>query len=166
MALMQLAVGAELDIASGAELAGKTDALAKLIDRGPRKPLYLDFAASALGTGGIVTLSIGSPPVGRTWNILSVTFVGNNDHGSISSPAGFAAMYFGDPFNPSLANLKHVKITLPSTVYPASGTLWCPAGQQVFFMTDLAVNAPDQVLVTVSLAEYRVRDLEMDSGRP
>jgi hypothetical protein len=163
---MQLTAGAELDIASGAELAGHTDKLAKLLGKRDPRPLYLDFAASAIGSGAVVTLSIGSPPVGRTWNILAVTFVGNNDHGSIGSPAGFAAMYFGDPFNPSLGNLKHVKITLPSTVYPSSDALWCPAGQQVFFQTDLAVNSPDQVLVTVSLAEYRVRELEQDSGRP
>lgn len=163
--LMQLSAGAELDIASGAELAGHTDQLAKLIGRGAARPLYLDFASSAVGSGGVVTLPIGSPPVGRVWNVLAVTFLGNNDHGSISSPAGFAAMYFGDPFNPSLANVKHAKIVLPSTVYPSSGALWCPAGQQVFFMTDLVVNAPDQVLVTVTVAEYRVRELAQDSGR-
>lgn len=163
---MQLAIGAELDIASGAELAGKTDALAKLIERGPARPLYLPLSASATGTGGIVTLNVGAPPVGRMWNVLAVTFIGNNDHGSVSSPVGFCAMYFGDAANPSLAQAQHVKIPLPSTVYPASEALWCPAGQQVFFVTDAAVNAPDNVTVNVVVAEYRARETVATSGRP
>lgn len=166
MALLQLAGGIELDIASGAELAKHTDTLGKLIGKADAKPLYLPLAASQAGVGGVVTLSVGGPPVGRLWNVVAVTFVGNNDHGSIPSAAGFCAMYFGDPFNPSLANLQHVKIALPSTVYPSTEALWCPPGSQVFFMTDLAVSSPDSVTVVVQVAEWRTEDVVMSSGRP
>ena len=166
MALLQLAGGLELDIASGAELAGHTEALSGLIAKGDAKPLYLSPAASQAGVGGVVTLTVGGPPVGRLWNVVAVTFVGNNDHGSIPSAAGFCAMYFGDPFNPSLAMLKHVKIALPSTVYPSTGALWCPPGSQVFFMTDLAVSSPDSVTVVVEVAEWRTQDVVTASGRP
>lgn len=164
--LMQLAVGAEVDIASGSELAGQTDKLSKLIRQGPARPLYLPLSASASGTGGLVTLNVGSPPVGRLWNVVAVTFIGNNDHSAVGSPVGFCAMYFGDAANPGLAQAQHVKIALPSTVYPSTGALWCPAGQQVFFVTDAAVNSPDNVTVNVTVAEYRTREVEQDSGRP
>lgn len=166
MALLQLAGGIELDIASGSELRDSTRALSKLIDQGPARPIFLPLAASVLGTGSVVTLDCGAPPIGRTWNVLAVTFVGNDDHGSVPSPVGFCAMYFGDPANPSLAQLKQVKIALPSTVYPSSDAHWCAAGEHVFFVTDKAVNSPDQVMVTVSVAEYRARELEQTSGRP
>lgn len=164
MALLQLAGGVELDIATGAELSKHTEALSSLIGKDP-KPLFLGLVSSVAGSGGIVTLDVGSPPVGRVWNVVAVTLVGNNDHGSIPSPAGFAAMYFGDPFNPSLANLQHVKIPLPSTVYPSTGALWCPAGQRVFFQSDLAVNAPDSLTVVVQVAEWRTADVAQGTGR-
>lgn len=166
MALIQLAAGAELDIATGAELRDQAKRLASLIDRGPARPNYLPMAATVIGTGGIATIVWGAPPAGRVWNVVSVTLVGPNDHGTITSPAGFVAMYFGDPFNPSLANVQHVKIALPSTVYPASDALWCPAGQQVFFQSDLALNAPETMTVTGMVAEYRTRDTQMTSGAP
>lgn len=163
---MQLALGAELDIASGDELRHSTKRLAKLMQDGPARPNYLPMAASAIGGGGLATVVWGAPPAGRVWNVVAVTLVGNDDHSTIGSPAGFVAMYFGDPFNPSLANAQHVKITLPSTVYPSTGALWCPAGQQVFFVTDKALNSPDQISVSGMVAEYRTSGLMMESGAP
>jgi hypothetical protein len=165
VALLQLAGGIELDIASGAELRDASAGLGKLIEKGPAKPLYLPLSASATGVGGVVTLDVGTPPVGRVWSVRAVTFLGNNDHSSVASPVGFCAMYFGDPFNPSLSTCQHCKIVLPSTVYPSTDALWCPAGQRVFFVTDLAVNAPDQVLVNVVVAEFRTREVAQESGR-
>lgn len=163
--LVKLAGGLEIDLATGAELAGHTEALSGLLGKEPPRPLYLPLAASIAGTGTVATISMGAPPAGRMWNVLAVTFMGNNDHGSVASPVGNCAMYFGDPFNVSLGMAQFVKIALPSTVFPAGDALWCPAGQQVFFVTDAAVNAPDSVTIACMVAEWRSVDVVQATGR-
>lgn len=166
MALMRLAGGLELDLASGAELQDGLSGLeSRLMGAQTPRPLFYTFPGQASGTGGLATISIGAPPAGRIWNILSVTIVGNDDHSTIASPAGFMAMYFGDPFNPSLGALAAVKLPLPGTTFFSAQALWCPSGQQVFLVSDKALNAPDQMVAVVSLAEWRSGDIEQLSGK-
>lgn len=167
MGVVKLAVGAELDIASGAELSDGLSGLGdRLLGSGKRpRPLFYSFPSSVAGAGGRTTIPVGAPPAGKLWNVLSATVVGNDDHGTIPSPAGFLAMYFGDPYNPTLAALQAVKLALPSTTFFTANALWCPSGNQVFFMTDLALNVPDSVTVVISVAEWSSGALEQLDGR-
>lgn len=167
MGAVKLALGAELDLVSGDELADGLDGLeSRLLGGGKRaRPLYNTFPQSAPGAGGLLTLTIGAPPAGRIWNVLAATVVGNDDHGSVPSPVGYFAMYFGDPANVSLGQLAAVKLALPSTTLFSANALWCPAGQQVFFVSDKAVNTPDSCTVVISVAEWRSGELEQLTGR-
>jgi hypothetical protein len=161
MALVKL--GAEVDIATGDELSRWGE---KILNNRPPLPLYKDLAASISGSGAIPTVTIGAPPAGRIWKVTSVTVVGNNDNAPIASPLGFMAMYFGDAANPNLAQVKVVKIALPSTVYMAGKPFVCHASQEVFFVGDKPLNAPDNVTVTVTIEEWRSADVMDNSGGP
>lgn len=155
-------VGAELDLATRDELATWGH---KILGKGEPRPLYKDMAVSVQGTGSIPVLVLGGPPTGRIWKVTSITVIGNNDHGSISSPLGFVAMYFGDAANPNLAQVKKVKLTLPSTDEPG-GAYVCQAPQQIFFLGDAALNAPDNCTVTCCIEEWRTNDIMDTSGAP
>jgi hypothetical protein len=158
-----LKVGAEVDIASGDELNKWGQ---KILGKSDPLPLYKDLAASVTGTGAVPTVVLGRPPVGRVWKVSAVTLVGNNDHSSISSPLGFVAMYFGDSANPNLAQVKVVKIALPSTVFMSGPFMLCHASQEVFFIGDLALNVPDNLTITAIIEEWRTADIMDNSGAP
>lgn len=159
---MLVKVAGEVDLATRDELATWGH---KIMGKGDPKPLYFDLAVSVQGTGSVPSLVLGGPPTGRAWRITSVTVVGNNDHGSIVSPLGFVAMYFGDPANPSLAQVKKVKITLPSTDEPGTPYL-CKSPYQVFFLGDGVLNAGDNCTITCTVEEWRLNDIQDNSGAP
>lgn len=161
--MVMLSVGAEVDLATGDELK---ELGGKLLGKREPRPLFKDLAASIAGTGAVPVIVLGRPPVGRVWKITSVTVVGNDDHGSIPSLLGFVAMYFGDAANPNLAQVKIVKIALPSTVYVAGKPFLCHATQEVFFIGDKTLSAPDNVTITASIEEWRSGDVMDNSGSP
>lgn len=161
MALLKL--GAEVDIATGDELNrwGK-----KILDKSDPKPLYLDLANSVAGTGAVPTVQLGRPPVGRIWRVSAVTVVGNDDHSTFLSPLGYVAMYFGDSANPNLAQVKVVKIPVPSTIFMSGPFMVCHSSQQVFFLGNAALNSPDNLTVTAVVEEWRAGDIMDNSGAP
>lgn len=161
--MVLLKLGAEVDIASGDELSRWGE---KILGNQPPRPLYKDLAASIAGAGVVPVVVLGRPPVGRVWKVTSVTVVGNNDHGAIPSPLGFMAMYFGDPANPNLAQVKLVKITLPSTVFISGKPFLCHASQEIFFIGDNALNVPDSATITATVEEWRAGDVMDNSGSP
>lgn len=167
MALIKLGFGAEVDIASGDELAAATADIKGMLSTPDAKPLFLQKAASVAGTGaGITTAVLGTPPAGRIWNVRSVTVVANDDHSQPTGAARFIAMYFGDPFNATLGALQLVKIAIPSTNFIGQEALWCPAGFQVFCQTDAALATTDQLTVVATVSEWRSADIAAHSGRP
>jgi hypothetical protein len=155
-------VAGEIDLATRDELRNMRN---DILGKSDPKPLYKDYAASVQGNGTVPTIILGGPPTGRVWRVLSVTVVGNNDHGTIGSPLGFVAMYFGDPANPNLAQVKKVKMTLPSTDEPGLAYV-CQAPQQIFFLGDNTLNAPDNCTITMTVEEWRASDLMDNSGAP
>lgn len=167
MALMTLGLGAEVDIATGDELAAMGDSITKkILDSGPALPIVFTRPASQAGTGSVVTLLIGSPPVGRIWEVSSVTVMGNSPFGSIPSPAGFFAIYAGNSAAPSIASVLATHMGIPSTTYPSAETLYCHSNQELFLVTDAAVNVPDSVSAIVGIKEWREADVLARSGRP
>lgn len=161
--MVLLKLGAEVDIATGDELSKWGQ---KILGNKDPLPLYKDLAASVSGTGAVPTIVLGRPPVGRIWKVSAVTVVGNNDHSTIPSPMGFVAMYFGDAANPNLAQVKVVKMPLPSTQYMSGPFMLCHASQEVFFIGDAALNTPDNVTITAIIEEWRTSDIMDNSGSP
>lgn len=161
--MVLLKVAGEVDLATKDELRDMGQSL--LTGNRPPKPLYKDLAQSVAGTGSVPVIVMGGPPTGWVWRVTSVTVIGNNDHGSISSPLGFVAMYFGDAANPNLAQVKKVKLVLPGTDEPGNAYV-CQAPQQVFFLGDAALNAGDNCTITMCIEEWRARDLMDNSGAP
>lgn len=167
MALMTLGLGAEVDIATGDELAAMGDDLTKkILSNGPALPIVFSRPASAPGAGSQVTLLIGTPPMGRIWEVSSITVMGNSPFGGIVSPAGFFALYAGNSAAPSISSVLATHLPLPSTTFPSAETLYCHSSQELFLVTDAAVNAPDNVTAIVGIKEWRESDILARSGKP
>lgn len=167
MALMTLGLGAEVDLATGDELKSLGDDLTgKILGTQDPKPIVFSRPASVAGVGAIATLVIGSPPVGRIWEISAITVVGNSPFGPIVSPAGFLALFAGNSAGPSIAQVLCTHLGIPSTTFPSAETLYCHSNQELFLTTDAAVNAPDSVTAIVSIKEWREADVVARSGRP
>lgn len=179
MALAKMAIGAELDLASGKELQEGLDDLkgSLLRPREEARPLYLPVVGTASGQGHILYIEIGSPPAGRLWCITSLTVVGNNDVDVLgpNSPASYVALYagvmpprqgLGDFGNPGLNQLKAVRLPIPSTTMFPDKAVWCHPNQEFFARTSDVVNAPDSVTVIAQVQEWREADISQHSGRP
>ena len=139
------------------------------------KPIYLRRSATfntatpmAMGAGGgfanpngTVTLDLGSPPVGRLWQIRVATIFGNDDHTVVSATT--MAMYTADPLNPSLATLLVTGLAIPSTTFFPDTCLWAHPSENIILVSSQAVN--QQVGVNIQVEEWREREVSQDSGR-
>jgi|SRR5215210_3959607 len=154
--LMHLNLGAEVDIASGDELASGLAGLEDKLGKRPPRPIYLSFTASRLGPGVIV---LGSPPVSRIWNILTYTLIGNDDATVIANAK--AAMYVdSQEGNLTLGNCRVPNLAVPSFDTFSNGTLWAHSDGSVLVNISGAVAVTDQVVATISVAEWREGDIE------
>jgi|SRR5882757_62024 len=138
------------------------------------KPTYLRRTASfntatpmAMGAGGGflnqsggITLDIGSPPVGRLWQIRVATLFGNDDHTVVSSLT--MAMYVADPLNPSLAGLLVTGMAVPSTTFFPDTCLWCHPNENIILVSSVAVT--QQIGVNVQIEEWREPEISQRSG--
>ena len=167
MALMTLGLGAEVDIATGDELSAMGDDLTKkILGSAPALPIVFTRPVSVAGSGGIATLIVGSPPVGRLWEVSAVTVMGNSPFGAIPSPAGFLALYAGNAAAPGVASVLMTHLPIPSTTFPSADCIYCHSNQELFLTTDAALNVPDNITVIVGLKEWREADILARSGRP
>lgn len=137
------------------------------------KPIYLRRTASynttqnAMGAGGGflnanggITLDIGSPPVGRLWQIRVATLFGNDDHTVVSSLT--MALYVADPLNPSLAGLLVTGLAVPSTTFFPDTCLWCHPNENVILVSSGSVT--QQIGVNVQIEEWREHEISQRSG--
>lgn len=168
MAVVKLAVGAELDLATGDELKDATDSILGRLDKRV-KPIYTTMVDSATGDGvQLFPLDLGSPPVGRMWNLRSITVVGL-DAFTAPSAAKFFAVYFGDAPAPggtlSLAQLKVANQPIPSTYASGSNALWVHSNENIIVATNAALTATERLVATAEVQEWRVDDVVMRNGR-
>jgi len=139
------------------------------------KPIYLRRTAafnpatpSAMGAGGgflnpngTVTLDIGSPPVGRLWQIRVATIFGTDDHTVVSGAT--MSLYVADPLNPSLAGLLVTGLAVPSTTFFPDTCLWGHANENIILVSNIAVT--QQIGVNVQIEEWREHEVSQNSGR-
>lgn len=141
--LARIQLGSEIDIATSDELKKMGDSITdRLTNRDGPKPLYNSTSGSILTTafdaGGANnngSIRLGKPSTGRIWNILGIVCFGNDDHTTVANTS--AALYFGDPSNPSLAQCKDVGLNFPSSKFYSDKVLWATAKDEIF----LSVNS-------------------------
>lgn len=164
---VKLALGAEVDIASGKELDSLRDDVSSMFDRAkPVRPMYF----TQVGSGVIAdpfsgTVDVGAPPAGRIWNVLGYAILGDSD--ADTSTAGTFTLYIGDRPTTGVPTLAQAKAFAPSVPYGdtfGENVMWCSAPQRVFFNLS-AVTGLTQFVANVFVAEYRADDLIQRSGR-
>jgi len=159
-----LGLGAEIDIASGAELNEAKDSILSAF--GSRKvpvPIRMVRSASVTSTGsGRNYLEFGSPPVGSTWHIISVTTFGNNDSTVVPTVRG--SLYTGGSVdNLSLANLIIPGLTFPVFV-PLDIELYVNAQEEILIATDLPGDAGQNFGANIRIEEWRIPERERLNG--
>lgn len=164
---VKLALGAEVDIASGKEIDGLRDDVATMFDRAkPVRPMYMTQVGSkSISDPFTGFVDVGSPPAGRIWNVLGYAIVGNSD--STLSSAGRATLYIGDlPTSgvPTLAQAKAFAASVPFGDTFGENVMWCSSPQHVFFNVS-AIAGLSQFVANVFIAEYRADDLIQRTGR-
>lgn len=164
---VKLALGAEVDIASGKEIDSLRDDVSSMFDRArPVRPMYMTQVGSrAISDPFSGTVDVGMPPAGRIWNVLGYAIVGDTD--ATGASAGTAALYIGDLPTTGIPTLAQVKSFAPDVPYGATfgeNVMWCPAPQHVFFNLS-AVAGLTQFVANVFIAEYRADDLIQRTGR-
>jgi hypothetical protein len=158
--LVHLNLGAEIDIASGDELASGLAGIEDKLGRKPPRPTWLSFTGSRKGAGPI---TIGSAPVGRIWNVLTLTLVGNDDTTVVANAR--AALYVDSTEDQlTLANCRVPGLIVPSFQTFSKGTLWAHSDGALVLNVSGAVAATDQVVVSVSVAEWREGDIQDQSA--
>lgn len=168
MAIVKLAVGAELDLATGDELKDATDTILGRFDK-RAKPIYTTMVDSGTGNGvTLIPLDLGSPPTGRMWNLRSITVVGA-DPFTPPTAANKFAVYFGDAPGAgntlSLAQLKIANQPVPSTYSSGSNALWVRSNESIIVVTNALLTATESLVATAEIQEWRLDDIIMRNGR-
>jgi hypothetical protein len=158
MALMSINLGAELDIATGQELAETSADLKSEMRKGwSAKPIY-DSRASAAMSPGVAEwfMDLGSPDVGRIWNVLGVTIFGSDDSTAVG--AAKVSLYFGDSDTPSITGLRVPNMACPSFQSFSDKVLWCHSTANVVIGVT-GVAAAQQIGALVHIANWRESDI-------
>jgi hypothetical protein len=164
MALMTLNLGAELDLATGNELAQTSMDLKQEMRKGwAAKPIY-DSRAAANTSPGVTEwfMDLGSPDVGRIWNILGVTVFGADDSTSVAGAK--VSLYFGDSDTPSITGLRVPSMACPSFQSFSDKVLWCHNTANVVIGVT-GVAAAQQIGALVHIANWREDDISAWSTR-
>jgi hypothetical protein len=121
---LDLDLGAHLDFVIGKH----ADAIAKKL--APHKPiLNRAVAATTFGGSGETFLDLGSPAVGRVWEVTSMCVYGVDDNTVLANVK--VALYFGDTFVPSMSSLCIPGVAVPSFTDVGDETLYCEASANI-----------------------------------
>lgn len=163
--LAKIALGAEMDILSASELADGLDGVVGKLRREPvPRPNYYTRAGTIV-TNGTATngnvLSMGSPPVGRIWDILGLTTAGLDDFTAV---VGTVALYVGNHNTISMSDLRVPKFSIPAYDDIGPGRLWCMPTQVLYCTVNGAVTN-QTVNILIQVAEWREKDVINGSTR-
>lgn len=159
MALIKIQAGAEVDLATGGELADMGDSILDELRGGkpelPRHFTRISGTSSATSATIPFQITIGGPPTGHTWDILLFTTCGADDHTVV---AGNVAFYVGNAGAPSLLDLRVPAMLIPDSDKIGSRRLFVPSGQSIYAMVS---GVPNNTVVNAfaTIAEYRTVDV-------
>lgn len=154
MALIKLALGAEMDLATGDELADSTRSI--LEAQQAANQLYTPLPRINSGTGVVL---LGSPPNGRTWNIVSLLLLGTDDHTSVAGAT--VALYVGNPANAPLSDCINPGQSVPMAVTFARHCHWVFPGETLYCNV---TGTASLITVRAGVHEYRYRDVFLKTG--
>jgi hypothetical protein len=157
----KIVLGGVLDIVSKGELDEGVDRMLDFMGKQETpKPMFNTITHSQPITNPFTgIIDVGSPPTGRAWNVLGFSICGNDDN-TVSS-AGVVGFYIGAVTaggQPSLAQLRVPRLTLPASQSFTKGTHWCGAQDNLMFNC-VALATPTQFVANVFVAEWRECDV-------
>jgi hypothetical protein len=116
----------------------------------PARPFYFEIQGSTLGNGATF---LGRPPMGKIWNILTVTCTGDgDDHTTVAGNVGIYTD--ADTSGLSVGRCKIPALIIPSFVSISKGTLWAHSTGDVSANVS-GVSGTAEVIVTVTVAEWK-----------
>lgn len=148
---MGVSLEASFDI--GVAIGDKLDSIDKALSREHPRPIFLPFVKGRTGPG---VVSMGRPPTGRIWNILSLTLLGSDDHTTVAGTVGFYVDT--DPDQLSVIGCVIPNLAIPSVTFISSKTLWAHSTGEVV-ANFLGMPATQEVVARISVAEWREKDM-------
>lgn len=151
-------IGAKFDL-----VTGKLDSIDKALK--PTKPFYNSGICQGLIPAGNVDLVLdcGSPNTARIWNVTGITLVGNDDRTALANAK--AALYFGDPANPGLAQCKVPAMSIPLFTTYSDKVLWCHSTENAFVVVSGTATVGSSVCATVHYTDWPEQAIAGNSGR-
>jgi hypothetical protein len=149
--MMGVELSASFDI--GVAIGDKLDGIHRALQREEPRPIFLAFAKSGIGPNPV---SLGHPPAGRIWNILSVMLTGTDDHTAVT---GTGALYVdSDAASLSIAQCVIPNMSIPSSQFISKGTLWAHSTGDVA-VNFLGMGTTIGVVAKITVAEWRENDI-------
>jgi predicted nucleotidyltransferase len=162
----RIALGAEIDIASGKEVSSAFDALRadmKGFGGKPKRimrPLSQAVSGLALNTGGVTQLIVGRPAAGRVWVVTRVTVLGDDDHTVKANVV--AALYIGDDSNVGLAQCVRHGTAVPFTTTENEHG-YVVHDRETLFLNITATADGISGMVSANVLVWEYRDSDIDS---
>lgn len=148
---MGVELSASFDV--GIAIGDKLEGIERALKKEPPRPIFLSFAKSGIGPAPV---SLGHPPAGRIWNILSVMLTGTDDHTAVT---GTGALYIDSDFaSLSIAQCVIPNIAIPSSQFISKGTLWAHSSGDVV-VNFLGMGTTIGVVAKITVAEWREQDI-------
>lgn len=160
-----LGLGAEIDIASGAELGEARDSILSAFNsRKTAVPIRFSRTQTAIADGtNRVIMSVGTPPAGSCWQVMSISTFGTNDHDVVNGIVG--ALYTGGSvLTPSLANLRIPGISFPAFVALGNEVMWVNPNETLFVVTSTAPVAAQQFGINITVEEWHIPEQNRLNG--
>ena len=137
MANVTIAGGAEIDIASAAEVRQYTDDVVSRLRPAPRPRAIrrTPTMSGVMPAAGALVLDLGGPPSNAMWSVTSVVVTGSDDRTAVA--AGVAVLYLGGEAQatPSLLNLlKPGSTAIPVDWTFSKDTIFAHAGDNLFVL--------------------------------
>jgi hypothetical protein len=163
----RIALGAELDIASGDELKSGLAAVRAdmkgLSNNKPKRimrPLSQAISGLAMNSGDVVQLVIGRPSAGRVWVLTRITVLGDDDH-SVKANA-LAAVYIGDDSNVGLTQCVRYGTAIPFTTTENEHG-YVVHDRETLFLNITATAGGIVGMVSANVLVWEYRDIDIDT---
>lgn len=167
MANARFVLGAEVDIASGDELAAGFKAMrSDMAGMGKPKrimrPLSKSLVDGSLPTllGQSVTIPVGRPSAGRIWIITRIGIIGSDDFSPLTNLVG--AVYIGDETNPGLSQCVRHGTVMPFTTTENENAYVVHDRETLFVnITATGASTVSQIVVNALAWEYKDSDIDV-----
>lgn len=158
-------LGATVDIATKGEIADAFDDFKKdIFSQRRAQPLYnIRVASGQIGTDGTLSLDLGSPEVGRIWNVTGYVMFGADDSTVVANAK--CAIYFGDPAVVGIMGLVLPGAAIPSSAAWGEKVFWCRSQDNIIAVVSGTGAAGTQVGVKVFYADWPESAVSGHSGK-